>query len=258
MLYLIISHALILHISTVYVPQPASAPTTKPHHHEQSLEHFQLTHSLVHDSPPAMSYTKNYYHTLGLALPSPVSPLHRYTPADLRRAYRNALLCAHPDKQHTSGGASSTAGNESRGGGGVISVDDVREAYGVLSNQQSRAQYDEWVLRNPQILSTAADVSGTGMGKGQTLSADFVLGLEVLDLSDFEEVETGLEVEGGPERGHGAEAEWTRACRCGHDKGFRILEEDLVDAETRGEKEVLVGCGGCSLWVRVAFDVEEG
>ena len=50
----------------------------------------------------------------------------------------------------------------------------------------------------------------------------------------------------------------SRACRCGADKGFMILEEELEDAEGRGEKEVLVGCEGCSLWVRVGFDVEEG
>jgi diphthamide biosynthesis protein 4 len=51
--------------------------------------------------------------------------------------------------------------------------------------------------------------------------------------------------------------EWTRACRCGMEKGYTILEEELEDAEQRGEGEVLVGCEGCSLWVRVGFGVED-
>lgn len=51
---------------------------------------------------------------------------------------------------------------------------------------------------------------------------------------------------------------WTRAChRCGADPGFSIEEEALEAAEERGEGEVLVGCGGCSLWVRVEFGVVE-
>lgn len=54
------------------------------------------------------------------------------------------------------------------------------------------------------------------------------------------------------------EMQWTRPCRCGAEKGFRILESELESAEARGEREVLVGCEGCSLWVRVGFDVEEG
>ena len=169
-----------------------------------------------------MAYTKNYYHILGLGATGSGTPI---SSAELRRAYRKALLAAHPDKQTV-------------GAKGLHSVDDVKEAYLVLDDPKTRAEYDNWVLRNPHVLETDAKQGG------QTLSQDFILGLELLDLSDFEEVE-------------GDEGEWTRACRCGDDKGFRILEDDLIEAEERGEKEVLVGCGGCSLWVRVGFDVEE-
>jgi diphthamide biosynthesis protein 4 len=186
-----------------------------------------------------MAYTKNYYHILGLSAPSSGSPAPRPKGADLRRAYRKALLAAHPDKQ-------------SAGAEGLHSVDDVKEAYIVLDDAKTRAEYDNWVLRNPHILSTSSIhmKGGVGAGSGQGMTEDFILGLDVLDLSDFEEVEGNHEV--------GLEGEWTRACRCGDEKGFRILEDDLIDAEERGEKEVLVGCGGCSLWVRVGFDVEEG
>lgn len=183
-----------------------------------------------------MSYTKNYYHILGL---SSLGLSARPKSAELRRAYRNALLAAHPDKKTTTTASASASEQAVRGD----SVDDVREAYRVLDEHASRAEYDNWVLRNPHVLQGTAENKA---GERQTLSADFILGLDVLDLSDFEERESGEEVE------------WTRACRCGDQMGFRILEVDLVDAEQRGEKEVLVGCGGCSLWVRVGFDVEEG
>ncbi|KAF3052966.1 hypothetical protein E8E11_008350 [Didymella keratinophila] len=189
-----------------------------------------------------MAYTKDYYQilglsSLGLSAPSTGSPTAppaaRPNSAELRRAYRNALLKAHPDKQ----AAASAGGQALR----RYTVDDVKEAYRVLDDPHRRTEYDNWVLRNPHVLHASVDGGNEGE---QTLSADFILGLDVLDLSDFEE--------------QGGEGEWTRACRCGDEKGFRILEVDLEDAEKRGEKEVLVGCGGCSLWVRVGFDVEEG
>lgn len=181
-----------------------------------------------------MSYTKNYYQILGLNAPSTGSASARPKSAELRRAYRNALLAAHPDKKTTGSASGQTVKTHT--------VDDVREAYRVLDEHVNRAEYDNWVLRNPHVLQGTAE---SAAGEGQTPSADFILGLDVLDLSDFEEQETAEEVE------------WTRACRCGDQMGFRILEVELVDAEQRGEKEVLVGCGGCSLWVRVGFDVEE-
>lgn len=181
-----------------------------------------------------MAYTKNYYHILGLSAPSTAPPNAQPKSAELRRAYRIALLKAHPDKR----AISSAVDQAVRG----YTIDDVKEAYRVLDDHKSRTEFDNWVLRNPQILHASAGGGNEGV---QTLSADFILGLDVLDLSDFEEQS-------------GAEGEWTRACRCGDDKGFRILEVDLEDAEQRGEKEVLVGCGGCSLWVRVGFEVEEG
>ena len=181
-----------------------------------------------------MAYMKNYYHVLGLSAPSTSPPNARPKSAELRRAYRIALLKAHPDKKS----ASSPINQSPRS----YTVDDVKEAYCVLDDPASRTEFDNWVLRNPHVLHASAGARDEGV---QALSADFVLGLDVLDLSDFEE------------RG-GVEGEWIRGCRCGDGEGFRILEEDLEDAEKRGEKEVLVGCGGCSLWVRVGFEVEEG
>lgn len=198
-----------------------------------------------------MSYTKNYYHILGLNTHNPASTSASTRRAgvdrvELRRAYRSALLLAHPDKK----GANTPDATS------VHSVDDVKEAYRVLDCAKSRAEYDNWVLRHPGVLDVASGAGGNngndiGGGAGGGLSQDFILGLELLDLSDFEESEYS------PAE-NAAEMQWTRACRCGDLAGFRILEVDLEDAEARGEKEVLVGCSGCSLWVRVGFDVEEG
>ena len=198
-----------------------------------------------------MAYTKDYYSILGLNAPSPASSGPN-SMAEIRRAYKLALLAAHPDKQ------SAVAPGQARG----YTVDEVKEAYTILADQKSRVEYNDWILRNPNIMQR-------GQGQGlQAPSSDFVLGLELLDLSDFDVLDPNYSFSQPPsdtpsnpntntaEDGD-AQMEWTRACRCGADRGFRILEEELEDAEVRGEKEVLVGCEGCSLWVRVGFEVEE-
>ena len=107
---------------------------------------------------------------------------------------------------------------------------------------------------------------------GEIMDGDFLLGLDVLDLCDFSVVEEGVAgADLGEEDGRGGggggggggqleqgETAWTRSCRCGAASGFRIAERQLESAERRGETEVLVGCEGCSLWVRVGFAVEHG
>jgi diphthamide biosynthesis protein 4 len=199
-----------------------------------------------------MAYTKNYYTILGLA---PLSP-HSTTPAAIRTAYRTALLAAHPDKAT----ATAKAKADTNANAGAYTVDDVKEAHAVLSVPQARAEYDSWLALNPAVLRGAGGVGGGVGGSGGKVADEFVLGLEVLDLSDFVEEEEEGEEEGEREGKEGGEGEmlWTRACRCGDERGFRIRESELVEAEERGDKEVLVGCSGCSLWVRVAFEVDEG
>ncbi|KAF1949590.1 hypothetical protein CC80DRAFT_428828 [Byssothecium circinans] len=127
----------------------------------------------------------------------------------------------------------------------TYTVDDVKEAFAVLGDGEKRAEYDGWLARVGNAAAVGMGGKGAGDGDG------FLLGLEVLDLSDFEA--------GGAAAGiGGALIEWTRPCRCGAEKGYRIQEKELEDAEERGETEVLVGCEGCSLWVRVGFEVQEG
>lgn len=195
-----------------------------------------------------MKYTKPYYQILGLEQPSSPSQYTSHTAAreisapQLRAKYRAALLAAHPDKN----GALR----------GKWSVDDVKEAFFVLGDAERKQKFDAW-SRSQKHDRQGDDAHAQG-------EDDFILGLEVLDLSDFEYVEGIIPDEAPPQDGKLVESvvgeevvEWRRACRCGVG-GFRITEEELERVDRRGEKEVLVGCEGCSLWVRVAFDVEEG
>ena len=48
---------------------------------------------------------------------------------------------------------------------------------------------------------------------------------------------------------------WYRSCRCGKERAYTITEEELeMNAE---EGEIVAGCQGCSLWLRVTFAVAE-
>lgn len=163
---------------------------------------------------------------------------------------------AHPDKAAAK-----------RASGRAYTVDDVKQAYAELQDEEGRKAYDAWLA----IQYTSAP--GTGVGANPN-DEDFLLGLEVLDLSDFENInappssseedsdeEAEREAVVGPNghiaRDHAAEMEnrWRRACRCGG--YFEIEEGELDHAAQEGKSEVVVGCGMCSLWVRVAFGVEE-
>lgn len=69
-------------------------------------------------------------------------------------------------------------------------------------------------------------------------------GEEVVDLDDlvYDEVR---------------EVYW-RGCRCGDSRGFVVSEGELERGMDRnGMGEVLVQCGGCSLWLRVGFGVAD-
>jgi diphthamide biosynthesis protein 4 len=194
-----------------------------------------------------MAYTKDYYHVLGLEAPSWTESTRNTSSsssssADMRKAYKLALLAAHPDKH---------AAQKK----GAYTVDDVKEAYTVLANDKSKREYDTWFLHHGHTLRQPGSNSSSGDGK--KVQEDFVLGLEVLDLGDFDVVDASSPGSSSSVNGE-EEMYWIRACRCGAENGFRIEERELEGAERRGEKEVLVGCDGCSLWVRVGFEVEVG
>ncbi|KAK7542533.1 diphthamide biosynthesis protein 4 [Phyllosticta citribraziliensis] len=192
-----------------------------------------------------------------LSLPSPRQTASRPpSPADIKAAYRRALLTHHPDKAAgalngngvDADARSNGARNMTKAAGSstpAFSVDDITLAYKTLSSPAERAAHDR-ALR----LSNNGDGKGKDGGPETHAEEQFRLGLEAWDLDELAWDE--------------AQGVWWRGCRCGEERGFVVREGDLERALEgvagpggAGAGEVLVGCCGCSLWVRVGFAVEE-
>jgi diphthamide biosynthesis protein 4 len=150
-----------------------------------------------------------------LALPNPTVTRHSPTQDTIKLAYRRTLLQHHPDKSHPHCPKSPKP---------AYTIDEITTAYKILSDPLTRSDFDRRLrLQCPSQDTTAQPLSG----------------LETVDLDDME-YDSGTGV-------------WYRSCRCGNERGYLISERDLErEAEHR---EVAVGCGGCSLWVRVGFQV---
>jgi diphthamide biosynthesis protein 4 len=138
---------------------------------------------------------------------------------DIKLAYRRALLRHHPDK---CGKQSSNTNTQP-----LYTLDQVFLAYRTLVNPTDRFEYD----RKMKTSNSAGSHNGT---EGHP-------GLETSDLDDLAYDSDRLT--------------WSKSCRCGNQKGFVINEKDLEDNAEYGE--LLTGCGGCSLWLRVTFAVLE-
>ena len=48
---------------------------------------------------------------------------------------------------------------------------------------------------------------------------------------------------------------WFRACRCGNERGYLVTESELEEETQHGD--IIVGCRGCSLSLRVMFQAIE-
>ena len=162
---------------------------------------------------------QNYYEMLGL--PQPSSGTQAVSQQGLRNAYRRALLQHHPDKTLSREGRNLPEPK--------YTVDDMTTAYEVLSTPSTRSEYDRTLkLQAPQTLNP----------KEKPLS-----GLDIVDLDDMDWDQV--------------DNIWFRKCRCGNAKGYAFTMKDLEDAAQLGE--VIVGCGGCSLWSKVVFvSVDDG
>jgi diphthamide biosynthesis protein 4 len=158
------------------------------------------------------------------------------TPKILKAAYRRALLRYHPDKK-------GAEGNDRDGESGVPTIDMITEAYEVLRDGKRRVEYDRF-LRLQTCSIGSRTIYGGSKGGSQE---DWKTGIEVVDLDDLQ-IEEGNDGEGEV---------WYRGCRCGDQRGYVVEEKDLVDAEGEGERQVLVGCMGCSLWLMVQFGIVE-
>jgi diphthamide biosynthesis protein 4 len=177
----------------------------------------------------------NHYATLNL--PSPSGQQHgdhstASTLESIKQAYRAALLTHHPDKKSVASVPKTPSPQKP-------SIDAIKLAYRVLSDPKMRAEYDrELIIRQETVVDSARNDTLTDERRG------FRTGEELLDLDDM----TYDEVAGI----------WFRACRCGEQKGYTLTEAQLEEEESKGGREVVVGCSGCSLWLRVAFAVDDG
>jgi curved DNA-binding protein CbpA len=154
----------------------------------------------------------NHYATLNLAFPA------AHSPADIKRAYRAALLSNHPDKAL---GPTPAVGLFNFV---TPSVDDIRTAYAVLSDPRLRAAHDlELALR-------ASKPPPAGPTEAEAAAADEVslVGLP-------------FDVDGGG---------WLLRCRgCG---AVAVLDElEMDEADYVGQAALMVPCESCSRWAKV-------
>ena len=159
----------------------------------------------------------NFYEILGLEQNSRHSS---QSSENVKNAYHKALLKYHPDRV-VSGNSSSARP--------AVTVDEITQAYKTLSDSKAKAEYDRRLVQ--------AGSPGPG---GQDVRIHHT-GLETVDLDSlaFDE-QTQI---------------WSRSCRCGDRKGFIVSEAELEKHVEDGE--LMVGCKGCSLWLRVLFGVED-
>jgi diphthamide biosynthesis protein 4 len=194
-------------------------------------------------SKPTTTHKKqpNYYTTLSLSARKHDPTL---TPAEVKAAYKRALLQHHPDKK-----ASTPPSSNPNTKTNPITIDTIALAYKILSSPSLKAEYDSHLQQASRSRNNKPNNNSGSDSDEEESDIIFRTGLETVDLDDLEFVE---ESDSSPDEE--GEETWTRACRCGDDGGFVVSEKELeANAE---DGEVIVGCRGCSLWLRVLFGVE--
>lgn len=183
----------------------------------------------------------DYYQILGIPFTTSSAALSKQ---QIKLAYHRALLKHHPDK---AGAVAQDAGIKGRASRDEVfsrsdnqavdqrayTIDEITTAYKTLCDPALRAEYDR-TLRLDRLKVAEREKTGDV----------FHAGLEIVDLEDLACEEDGE---------HGAC--WYRGCRCGDEKGFLVTEDDLEREADHGE--IVVGCRGCSLWLKVLFAVED-
>lgn len=189
----------------------------------------------------------DYYQILSLPFTGSSSSLSKQ---QIKLAYHKALLQHHPDKaraiaQDTRPPPNRQAVPLSPENGTftrpsdstqqrTYTIDEITTAYKTLSDPRLRAEYDR-SLRLDRAKIAEHEKTGDV----------FHTGLEVVDLEDL-----------ACDEGDAENLVWYRGCRCGDERGFLVSETDLEREVEQGE--VVVGCRGCSLWLKVLFAVEGG
>ncbi|MCJ1301872.1 hypothetical protein MMC08_004673 [Hypocenomyce scalaris] len=171
-------------------------------------------------STPDVVHELNHYQILSLSPPNQTG--RDVTAQDIKIAYRRSLLHHHPDK------SKSTAPKATNLDPPKPTIDAITLAYKVLSDTTSRSDYDRFLrLQGPNSNNAAL--------------ANPHPGLETVDLDDLDYDEM--------------KQVWYCSCRCGNEKGFLLIEQELEKEAEQGE--VITGCRGCSLWLRVIFEVAD-
>lgn len=179
----------------------------------------------------------------------------------IKRAYRRALLSHHPDKQQQqqqkphprSNNTTATAiintdhtTDNVNDAGYQYTIDQISQAFAILSSPSQRSLYDRQLKTNHQ------NQSGIPTEPSRPL---FQTGIENIDLDDLESFQGPTESAESGQEDIGEVTYWYRPCRCGNPRGYLFSESDLEEAIDLGE--LMVGCADCSLWLRVHFAVLE-
>ncbi|KAK3395862.1 hypothetical protein B0T20DRAFT_47182 [Sordaria brevicollis] len=173
-----------------------------------------------------------------------LSPTSDLSPAQIKQAYRRALLTHHPDKsstRHQSSSSSSTTTTTTTTAStreAKYTIDQISHAYTTLSSPLLKTKYDA-SLRTLQRSFT----------NPHSTEEDFQTGIDTIDLDELEFLE------GTVQNGGNGKDTWYRSCRCGNERGFALTEEDLEENADLGE--VLVQCQDCTIWLRVVYVVAE-
>lgn len=161
-----------------------------------------------------MASKSDFYRILDLK----PTPGHTIPTTELKRAYKQALLFYHPDKQAPSYKQPKDEKTL------VPTVDEITEAYKTLADPKLKNEYD-------------LQLQNEGVQQENTRHT----GMETIDLEDLDlDESSGI---------------WRRPCRCGSQPAFVVTETELEKNEEFGE--LITGCKGCSLWLKVLFGVAD-
>lgn len=168
----------------------------------------------------SFSSVQNHYEVLSLSLASSKGETH--TLNDIKSAYHRALLAHHPDKSLPSTSS-----------GPTYTIDQITQAYRILSDPASRSSFDRQLQLNTNPITFKKNcVTSVSIPDVASEMVD----LDDLNYDDHQRL-------------------WFRECRCGQTKGYVVTESHLEHGAADGE--AIVGCAGCSLWLRILFATVE-
>ena len=171
-----------------------------------------------------MQSSTTYYEILNLD-PRISNP----SPKEIKAAFHAALLRHHPDKAstaaHTLPAVPANAGHSRD----QYSIDQIIEAYQTLIDSTGRETFDVNGQQNGKVTIT---------GDVQTV---IHTGFEVHDLDELDYNED-----------HHC---WQKSCRCGDARSYVVEEQALERVGSEGE--IYVACAGCSLFIKVLFDIAD-